>query len=87
LQQGWLREKNGVAPQILCNTRWNSQVKCLETYKENYKLYLEIHEEHMDEMPVGIGKIIDNVALYREASNLHSQLQILEKALNKVQHD
>lgn len=83
-QQGWLKDKGGKMPQLPNETRWNSQVACVETYVSNYNIYLEIRGEHEILIPANIGKIIDNVGIYREAQNLLSQLKLFGNALDQA---
>jgi len=71
-------------PQIPNDTRWNSQIVALETYQENYPRYLEIHNENVGSVPTNIGKIIDNVGIKREASNLLHQMKQFSCSLDKV---
>ena len=70
-------------PQLPNETRWNSHISCVETYVANYNIYLEIRGEY-EEIPDNIGKIIDNVAIFRESQNLLSQLKLFGIALDKV---
>lgn len=71
-------------PQLPNDTRWNSQVACVEKYVENYSIYMEINGTHHNEIQDNIGKIIDNVGIYRNAQNLLTQLKIVGSALNQV---
>jgi hypothetical protein len=87
MAHGLLKEKGGCMPQLPNETRWNSQVACLETYKKNHHLYLEIRGEKMDEIPANIGKIIDNIGLLREANHLLDQMKIFGSSLDTLQGD
>lgn len=71
-------------PQLPNDTRWNSQMDCIETYLKNHLLYIEIRGEHMEDIDGNIGKLIDNVSLKREAMNMQIQLQTVGAALDKV---
>lgn len=44
---GWLREKNGLMPQIPNETRWSSHFECVETFVTNYHLYRQISTENV----------------------------------------
>ena len=48
---GLLKEKGGRMPQIPNDTRWNSEVDCLESFKDNHNIFMEIRAELMDDMP------------------------------------
>lgn len=47
---GWLSQKGGLSPQLPNDTRWNSQVDCLESFVKNYQNYLQIPREHKYEI-------------------------------------
>jgi hypothetical protein len=87
MAHGLLKGKGGCMPQLPNETRWNSQVACLETYKKNHHIYLEIRGEKMDEIPASIGKIIDNIGLLREANHLLDQIKIFGSSLDALQSD
>nr|XP_047134881.1 uncharacterized protein LOC124812377 isoform X2 [Hydra vulgaris] len=77
---GWLREKGGHMPQLPNDTRWNSQIDCIETYIKNYQIYVEIVDNH--DIPIKIRKIIENRAIFREANSLQTQLKIFGVVLD-----
>nr|XP_047143694.1 uncharacterized protein LOC124817525 [Hydra vulgaris] len=81
---GWLLEKGGLMPQLPNDTRWNSQLDCLQTYISNHSLYVDIRDEHMESIDPSIGSLIDNLSIQREAINLYAQLKIVGVALDKV---
>ncbi|XP_065682447.1 uncharacterized protein LOC105843930 [Hydra vulgaris] len=80
---GWLLEKGGLMPQLPNDTRWNSQLDCLQTYISNHSLYVDIRGEHMESIDPSIGSLIDNPSIQREAINLYAQLKIVGVALDK----
>nr|XP_047141499.1 uncharacterized protein LOC105843930 [Hydra vulgaris] len=84
---GWLLEKGGLMPQLPNDTRWNSQLDCLQTYISNHSLYVDIRGEHMESIDPSIGSLIDNPSIQREAINLYAQLKIVGVALDKLQAD
>ena len=88
---GMLRERGGLLPQLPNDTRWSSQVACLETYVTNCSHYIAIRNEVAlsgeNDMPVNVGRIIDNISIQREAGRL---LQIVKKfstSLDTLQSD
>ena len=87
MAHGLLKEKGGCMPQLPNETRWNSQVACIETYQKNYNFYVEIYREKMEDFPANIGRIIEKIAIKREASHLLSQMKKLGVALDKMQSD
>ncbi|RXG56973.1 hypothetical protein Avbf_14795 [Armadillidium vulgare] len=84
---GWVREKGGKKPQLPNDTRWNSQCACVDTFIQNFQLYIEIRNKHSAEIANNIAAIIDNVAIHREAMNLQNQLNIVASALDRLQSD
>ena len=84
LGHGLLKEKGGCMPQLPNETRWNSQVACLENYKQNYNIYSKIWVENMKKIPPKIGLLIDIIGLYREASNFLEQMKTFGAALDKM---
>ena len=86
--QGWLREKVGsVKPQLPNDTRWGSHVACVDTFLRNYSHYIAIRSEHSDEIDPDVAKLIDNIAIYRNAKSLLDQLKLVAIALDKLQAD
>ncbi|RXG60599.1 hypothetical protein Avbf_18136 [Armadillidium vulgare] len=59
--EGWLREKGGKKPQLPNDTRWNSQCECVDTFIQNFPLYIEIRNKHSAEIANNIAAIIDNL--------------------------
>ncbi|KAB7505807.1 hypothetical protein Anas_00753 [Armadillidium nasatum] len=82
---GWLKEKGGLMPQIPNDTRWNSQQACINTFIQNYYKYVEIANE--DKLEMSITNILSNPSLYREAQHLQKQVDVVSKALDKLQSD
>ena len=64
-------------PQIPCDTRWNSQVKCLNTFVANFHKYNEIGFEKIEEFDQQIGSVLTNAWIYAETSNLLNYLTVL----------
>ncbi|RXG55774.1 hypothetical protein Avbf_05385 [Armadillidium vulgare] len=85
--KGWLREKEGKKPQMPNDTCWNSQCTCVDTFIQNFPLYIEIRNKHYAEIGNNIAAIIDNVAIHREVMNLQNQLNIVDSALDRLQSD
>ena len=87
MAHGLLKEKGRCMPQLPNETRWNSQVACIETYQKNYNFYVKIYGEKMEDFPANIGRIIEKIAIKHEASRLLSQMKKLGIALGKMQSD
>ena len=64
---------------------WNSQVSCLETYKQNYNIYSEIWGKNIKKIPANIGKLIEKIGLYREARIFPEHMKTFRAALDKMQ--
>lgn len=84
---GWVKEKNGLMPQIPIDTRWNSQDECLKTFITNFHKYNQIRLEHLDEFDCQIGNILTNVGIYTEVVHLSKQLGVLSRAIDELQSD
>jgi hypothetical protein len=63
---------------------WNSQLTCIETFIQNRPIYLQIAEEHEDDLEERIIRHVNNSHLYKEAKNLLAQLKPISEGLNKV---
>ena len=84
-----LKAKDGsLMPQIPNDTRWNSQVDCLNTFIHNFNTYNDIMETAIQEnsglFPTNVTRILENRAIYREAVHLQKQLKLFTTALDKV---
>lgn len=85
--KGFLNSYGGVIPQLPSETRWNSHIKCLETYVRNKDVFLKIIDEHEEEVESNIQKIINNIGLYKEVKQLISQLKPINISLDVLQRD
>lgn len=65
-------------------TRWNSQLKYLETYIRNRQFFLQIIDEYEKKIDDKIVRNINNVVIYKEAKSLHSQLIHIANTFDKV---
>lgn len=88
----WLKVKrNYKMPQLPNDTRWNSQVDCIDTFVSNYNLYREIIDEHdefkTDQKYITIAAKLSNVQVLNHAIDLQQQLRIVGVALDRLQRD
>lgn len=61
-----LAELHGLIPVLPCDTRWNSQLDCFESYMKNQTKYLEISRESGTKLPASVLEVIhDNEFLYK----------------------
>lgn len=80
---GWLSEcKESVKPQFPNDTRWKSQLTCLDTFIKNRTHYMIIVQDHEDEMDANIAKKIQD---FKNAQDLAAQLRPIGYALDKSQ--
>ena len=87
---GLLKEKGGKQPQLPNDTRWNSDIACLETFKANHALYVEVRTEFLEKeisMPDNVARNIDNIGLLREAGRLLDQVKKFGIALDQLQSE
>lgn len=83
-----LAQKGARKPQLPCDTRWNSQVDCLDIFLKNRPHYMQLlMEDGGHSIDKNIQNIISNVALFVDAKYLHSQLSLIARALDAVQRD
>lgn len=73
-------------PQLPGDTRWNSSSDA-DTYIRNRPFMLMIAAQNEDIIESRIRNIIYNVGLFSEAKHLHSQLEPIADALNRLQGD
>ena len=84
----WLSEHSGsVKPQIPGQTRWNSQLVCLDTFIKNRPHMIDICEEHEGDIDPGIVRKIHDYNLYKQAKDMFNQLEPVAVALNQAQGD
>jgi len=84
---GWLKEKDGLMPQIPNETRWNSHPECVRTFVVNYHKYREIALEQDKEFDESIANILNNMGIYSESVYLEKQLSTIVSALNILQRE
>ena len=76
-----------VKPQLPCDTRWNSQLHCIQTFIKNRPFMLLIAAQHEDVIELRIRNLIQNVGLSNEVKHLNSQLKPISNALDGLQSD
>lgn len=84
----WLNAIDGsVKPQLPGDTRWKSQLLCVETFTKNRPYYLQICEENECEFDRNIIHKVQDYNIYRNAKDLAAQLQPIAVALDTCQSD
>ena len=84
-------QKGSLKPQLPGDTRWNSQLDCTQTFL-TYRPFMMLIVAQQDSqaaqsvIDARIAELIGNIGLLNEAKNLHSQLQPIAKALDRLQH-
>lgn len=76
-----------VKPQLPAETRWNSQLTCVDIYCRNKPFMLMIIAQNEDIIDSRIRNIIHNVGLYNEVKNLEQQLKPVSISLDKLLSD
>ena len=87
MYQGLSEMSGSVKPQLPNDTRWNSQLKCIETFIRNRPFMMIIVAQNEDLIDTRIRNLIHNVGLFNEVKNLQSQLQPVSVPLDKLQSD
>lgn len=84
----WLSEiADSVKPQLPGDTRWKSQLTCLDTFLKNRSHYMRIVQDNEDDFDQQIARKIQDVGIYRNAKDLASQLGPVAAALDRCQGD
>lgn len=78
---------NSVKPQLPGDTRWNSQVTCIESFLRNRQAYQKITEENEQHVDRDIANLINNYHLYKQAKDTMLQLKPIAESLNRLQSD
>ena len=78
---------NTVKPQLPCDTRWNSQLTCIETFIRNRPAYLTIVHEHEDATDSRIAQLVNDFNLYKQAKDMSMQLKPIAVDLDRLQSD
>ena len=76
-----------VKPQLPAETRWNSQLTCIDTYIRNRPYLLMICAKKEDAIDLRIRNLIHNLGLFNEVKNLQKQLAPISSALDRLQSD
>jgi len=84
----WLKElSETVKPQLPGDTRWNSQLTCIETFIRNHAGYTHIANMHEHEIDKNIMKLIRDYNLLKQVKDLSKQLKPVAIALDRLQGD
>lgn len=78
---------NTVKPQLPGDTRWKSQLVCIESFHRNRHAYQKITEEHEDCIDRDISNLINNYNLYKQSKDTLSQLKPIADSLDRLQSD
>ena len=76
-----------VKPQLPAETRWNSQLTCIDTYIRNRPYLLMICAKNEDVIDSRIRNLIHNIGLFSEVKNLQKHLAPVSSALDRLQSD
>jgi len=84
----WLKElSETVILQLPGDTRWNSQLTCVDTFIGNHAGYTHIANSHGDELDKNIVKLIRDYNLSKQVKDLSKQLEPVGDALDRLQGD
>lgn len=78
---------NSLKPQLPGDTRWKSQLTCIETFLHNRAAYQKIVEEHEDDIDRDIATLINDYNLYKQAKDTLQQLKPVAVSLDRLQKD
>ncbi|CAL8132270.1 unnamed protein product [Orchesella dallaii] len=84
-----LKKKNGTRPIMASSIRWNSWIRCFESYLKNQTKFLEV--SRMDESRMAnedeIIDILNDRSLYRDVENTIGYLKPIQLALDSLQKE
>jgi hypothetical protein len=84
----WLSAvKDSVKPQLPGDTRWKSQLLCLDTFLKNSSIYMQICQDHEEEFDRSILQKIKDYNIFRNARDLAEQLRPIATAIDQMQSD
>lgn len=87
-QAAWLKELHDtVKPQLPSEVRWNSHIECISTFIKNRPAYLNICENHENDIDIKIQRLVNDYNLFKQVKDLFQQLQPIAKTLNILQSD
>lgn len=78
-----LAERNGLKPQLPASTRWISHLECVRTFLTNRTKYIEVGQIR-GACPEKIIQSINSLDIFRSATDLLSQMEIISTELLKV---
>ena len=76
-----------VRPQLPGDSRWGSQLSSCETFLKNRTHYLQIVQDHGDDVDRSVAQKIMDMNLFRQVRDLASQLQPISEAITRAQKD
>lgn len=84
----WLADcSDSIKPQIPGETRWKSQLMCLDSFIKNRSCYMKVVQDHEEDIDGTIARKIQDFNLFRNVRDLASQLRPVAVALDKCQAD
>ena len=84
----WLKSYEGsVKPQLPGETRWNSQLTCLDTFLRNRPFMIKITEDHSSDVDITIARKINDYNIYCQVRDLYDQLKPIAEGLDRLQGD
>lgn len=79
-----LTESKGKRPVIPTDTRWNSQIECIDNFLENHAQYLNILRKNPQQFDPKVSSLIKSTELYDDATQWRSVAEPVARALDKV---
>ena len=80
-------QPGSVRPQLPGDTRWKSQLNCIDSYMKNRPRMIQIIQDNPDSVDSSIQRKIMEVNIFRKAKELFNQLQPIAIALDRAQGD
>jgi hypothetical protein len=84
----WLSDCPGsMKPQLPCDTRWKSQLMCIDSFIHNRPHFMKIVQDHEGELESAIIRKIMDYNLFKNARDLAEQLRPISHAIDICQGD
>ena len=77
--------KECVSSELPGNTRWNSQLTCLETFEWNHNSYIKVSNDHLQEMDQFTVVCICDFNLLQQVKDVIMKLKPVSRALDTLQ--
>jgi len=76
-----------VKPQLPGDTRWKSQLSCLDSFIKNRPYLMQIIQDHPEDVDTSVAQKVMNMGLFNQVRELSEQLRPIASAIDRAQCD